>query len=126
MVMNRTKHRRFERGSLMTELLVATALLLGALLPLAYSITSERELARAFYQRAVAMEIVDGEMEVLVAGGWRAFASGTNEYRVRAAAATNLPPGQFWLTIQTGQLRLEWKPTVKHHGGGVVREVDLK
>jgi len=115
-----------EQGSLMTELLVATALLLGALLPLAYSIASERELARAFYQRAVAIEIVDGETEILAAGGWRAFALGTNSYSVRAGSATNLPPGQFWLTIENDRMRLEWKPAVKNHGGGVVREVNLK
>jgi hypothetical protein len=110
----------------MTELLVAMALLLGALLPLAYSIASERRFARAAYQRAVAMEMVDGEMELLVAGGWRAFTPGTREYPVRAGAATNLPPGQFLLTIETGRLRLEWKPALKDHGGSVVREVRLQ
>ena len=110
----------------MTELLVAISLLVVALMPLAYSITSERQLARASYQRAVAIELVDGEMEVLAAGGWRNFAVGTHEYSVRANAATNLPPGHFLLTIETGKLRLEWKPSVKHHGGNVVREVRLK
>ncbi len=58
-----------ERGGLMVELLVAMALLVGALLPLAYSIASEMRYARAAYQRAVAMEIVDGELEVVAAGG---------------------------------------------------------
>ena len=58
-----------QRGSLMVELLVALAILTGVLLPLAYSFVSERRLARSAYQRAVAMEIVDGEMEVLLAGG---------------------------------------------------------
>ena len=55
-------------GALMVELLVALAIMAGVLLPLAYSFTSERRLARAYYNRAVAMEIVDGEMEALVAG----------------------------------------------------------
>src|SRR4051812_36219234 len=45
-------------GAMMTELLVAMALLTGALLPLAYSFRSEKRLANASYQRAVAMEIV--------------------------------------------------------------------
>lgn len=110
----------------MTELLVAMALLAGALLPLAYSIASERRVARAYYQRAVAVEIVDGEMEALAAGGWRAFTPGAHEYPVHAGAATNLPPGQFLLTVDTGKLRLEWKPAVKDHGGSVVREVVVK
>ena len=123
MVMGRPAHHALQRGALMTELLVAMALLMGALLPLAYSIASERKFAHAAYQRAMAMEIVDGEMEVLAAGAWRAFATGTREYAVQAGAATNLPPGQFLLTVETGRLRLEWKPAIKNHGGNVVREV---
>jgi len=115
-----------QRGALMTELVVAMALLAGTLLPLAYSIASERRVARAYYQRAVAMEIVDGEMEVLAAGAWRDFTPGTHEYPVHAAAATNLSPGQFLLTVETGKLRLVWKPAIKDHGGIVVREVKVK
>src|SRR6266436_470087 len=65
--------RAQERAFLMTEMLVALAILLGALLPLAYSLVSEKRLARAVYQRAVAMELVDGEMEILAAGEWRAM-----------------------------------------------------
>ena len=113
-------------GALMVELLVAMALLTGALLPLAYSIASERRLARASYQRAVAMELVDGEMEILGAGEWHAFAPGTQRYSVRSAAVTNLPPGEFLLTVKPGKVRLEWQPAVKRHGGAVVREMILK
>jgi len=110
----------------MIELLVAMALLVGALLPIAYSLGSEKRLARSVYQRAVAMELVDGEAEVLAAGGWRAYTNGVFPYEVRALAATNLPPGRFILTVTPGKLRLEWRPQVKHHGGPVVREVSLK
>ncbi len=110
----------------MMELLVAMALLTGALMPLAYSIVSEKHLARATYQRAVVMEIVDGEMETLAAGEWRAFSPGTQEYPVRAGAATNLPPGSFLLTIQTNQIKLEWRPSTRQHVGPIVREVIVK
>ena len=115
-----------QRGALITELLVALALLAGLLLPIAYSFVSERKLARASYQRAVAMEIVDGEMETLVAGEWRAFAAGTHEYQVHAGAATNLPPGRFLLTVEAGRVRLQWQPAVKQHGGAVTREATVK
>lgn len=115
-----------QRGALMVELLVAMTLLAAALLPLAYSIASERRLARACYQRAIAMEIVDGEIEVLAAGEWRSFPPGTHEYVAHAGAATNLPPGRFLLTLQTGKVRLEWQPAVRRHGGSVVREVEVK
>jgi hypothetical protein len=108
------------------ELLVAMALLVGALLPLTYSIVSEKRLARGYYQRAVAMEIVDGEMETLTAGEWSAFSTGSHEYTVRAGAATNLPPGHFILTVETNRVKLEWRPAVKQHGGPVVREAMVK
>lgn len=115
-----------QRGSLMVELLAATALLTAALLPLAYSLSSEKRLARAMYQRAIAMEIVDGEMELLAAGGWRAFTNGVSEYRVTAAAATNLPPGRFMVSVTLPKVRLEWRPEVKDHGGLVAREVTVR
>ena len=114
------------RGYLMVELLVAMALLTGALIPIAYSLASEKRLARATYQRAVAMEIVDGELEALAAGQWRAFAPGIHEYPVRAGAATNLPPGKFLLTIDSPRVRLEWIPAVRDHGGPVRREAVVK
>jgi hypothetical protein len=110
----------------MVELLVAVALVIGGLFPLAYSFVSERRLARAYYHRAVAMEIVDGEMETLLAGEWRAFPPGTQDYRVHAGAATNLPPGRFILTVQPDKVRLRWQPALKDHGGPVTREAVLK
>ena len=114
---------RLSSGALMIELLVAIALLTGALLPLAYSFAAEKRLARASYQRAVAMEIVDGEMEILAGGEWMNFKPGAQDYEVRAAALTNLPPGKFILTVTPSHLRLEWRPEIKMHGGGVSREV---
>jgi hypothetical protein len=110
---------------LSVELLVAVAILLGALLPLAYSLASEKRFARTAYQHAVAMEIVDGEMEALAAGEWRDFSPGVHEYQVHAVAATNLPPGKFLLTIEAGKMRLEWQPAGKARAT-VVREVKLK
>jgi hypothetical protein len=122
MVIRLTDSRARRRGWLMVELLAAMTLLLGALIPIAYSIASEKRLAHSYYQRAVAMEIVDGELDVLAAGEWRAYGPGSHDYAVRAAASTNLPPGRFVLTIQDTRVRLEWLPAVKQHGGPVVRE----
>jgi hypothetical protein len=115
-----------ERGALMVELLVAMALLTGALLPLAYSVASEKRYSRSLYQHAVAMEIVDGEMEALLAGQWKAFSNGTSEYPVRAEARVNLPPGRFLLSVKGQHLRLEWRPALKQSGGPVIREAEAK
>jgi hypothetical protein len=114
---------RARQGALITELLIALALLTGMLLPVAYSFAAEKRVARASYQRAVAMEIVDGEMEILVAGERRAFPPGKHPYEVHSQALTNLPPGQFLLTVETNRLRLEWRPSLTQHGGPVAREV---
>jgi hypothetical protein len=123
MVIHLSSSRR--AASLMIELVAAIALLTGALLPIAYSLASEKRLAHASYQRAVAMEIVDGEMEILAAGEWRAFPPGVHGYRVNSMAATNLPRGRFILTLETNKARLEWQPGVKMHGGPIVRETSL-
>jgi hypothetical protein len=96
------------------------------MLPIAYSFDAEKRAARATYDHAIAMEIVDGEMEVLLAGEWHAFPPGTHPYSVKAESLTNLPPGQFTLTLQTNKIRLEWKPSMTRRGGPVVREATLK
>ena len=125
-----TRHKntlRRRSGVLIAELLIAMAMMVGVLLPLAYSIISEKRLARTAFHRAVALEIVDGEMEILAAGEWRSFTPGPHEYPIHAIAATNLPPGRFLLTIGTDKVRLEWQPSAKKHGGAVIfREVKIE
>ncbi len=117
---------RRERGSLITELIVAIGIVAVTVLPLAYSISHEHQFLRACYNRAVAMEMVDGEMEVLVAGEWRAFKEGTQRYPVQALSLTNLLPGQFQLTLSGKHLRLEWLPEDKDRGGKVAREATVR
>jgi hypothetical protein len=111
-----TKHTTRNQGAwLMVELLAAIALLTGALLPVAYAFTAERRLARAQYHHAVAMSIVNGELEILAAGGWRGLQPGTHDYPISAGAATNLPPGVFLATFTNRTVRLEWLPAGKTH-----------
>jgi len=118
--------RRSERGALMTEMVVAMALLVLALFPLAFAFTQEVRLLRAGYWRSVAMEIVDSEAEILIAGEWRAFPEGRQPYVVKASAATNLPPGRFQLSRTGNQLRLEWQADERKYIGPVVRDITLK
>ena len=111
------------RAAITAEMVIALGLLAGSLLPISYSFVSEQRLTRAAYQRAVAMEMVDGEMEVLVAGEWRAFHAGAQPYTPRAAAVKNLPPGRLTLTVGGDRVRLEWQPAGRDQGGRLVREV---
>jgi hypothetical protein len=116
------KQSRNERGSLMIELVIALGILTAAIIPLGYSFAQEKRFCRVYYWRAVAMEIVDGEMEILAAGDWRSFQEGPYPYTVKCDAAKNLPPGQFVLSIRGKQLRLQWQPTNPRDCGPVIRE----
>jgi hypothetical protein len=118
--------KKSQAGVLMTEMVVAMAILVVAIVPLAFIYPQEQKLLRSSYQRAVAMEIVDGEMEVLLAGEWRSFKEGTQTYPFHAESAKNLPPGRAELTVTKKHLRLDWMPEQKSSGGEIVREADLK
>jgi hypothetical protein len=130
MNLNRTKplssRTRRERGFMMVDLFVSMAILAVAILPLAFSYVKEARMLRAEYFHGVAMEIVDGEMEVLAAGEWRNFPEGAQPYTVHARAAASLPPGHFQLTKTGQRLRLEWASDQRQGIRPVVREVAVK
>lgn len=118
--------RRCKAGMLMTELMVAIAFLSIAVLPLAFSFAKEHQYLRNCYQRAVAMELVDGEMELLVAGDWQRYPNGRHALAPAGSAVTNLPPGTLQLTVNEKHLRLEWLPAARNQGGSVIREATRK
>ncbi len=111
-----------ERGSMMIELMMALFIAVGILLPLGFSFVDDQHMCRVYYWRAVAMEAVDGEMEVLAAGEWRAYPEGSQSYTVHAESAKYLPNGHFTLTVHGPNLRLEWRPDKMRFGAPVVRE----
>jgi hypothetical protein len=118
----RPGRRGLRAGTATVELVVAIAILALVLMPMAYAFLQEIKLCRSYYYDAVAMELVDGEMEILAAGEWRSFQPGVRPYAVSANAAKNLPPGRFTLSLSNQTIRLEWRPTQKGHGRSMVRE----
>ena len=112
--------------SLRTLPVVTTLLLATATLPLSVSFLHEMKLIRNCYYRAVAMEIIDSEMEILAAGEWRTFPEWAENYPVRAEAAKNLPPGHFLLSKKGKTLRLEWVPQLRAKGIHVSREWEIR
>ena len=116
----RTNIRAAQRAMLNIEITIAITILAVVVLPLAYLFAREGKLLRAYYRDAVAMQILDGEMEVIAAGEWRRFAEGRQDYPVTARAATNLPPGRFVLTRTPASVRLDWLP---QKGRAMHREV---
>ncbi len=117
--------KRHNKGTIIVEILVAMSILVFVMIPLSFSFVGERQEFNTYLHRAVAMEIVDGEMEILRAGEWRAFHEGTQAYEVKNPAATNLPPGKFELTMQSKHIRLNWTPDSRKRDGVVSREIDL-
>jgi hypothetical protein len=126
MVMPAVSRRRLAAAFLTAELMVAIGLITAALLPISYSFQREARIMRAAYYRAVAMEIVDGEMEILSAGNWKFYPEGATDYKVHAASQTNLPPGQFRLSRAAKSLRLEWLPAKPAHTDQIMRQIELK
>lgn len=116
------RRRGANAGFFNIELVVAIAILAVVMLPLGGAWYHETKMLRAYYRDAVAMEILDGEMEVLAAGEWRSFAEGQHGLKPTARAAANLPPGRFILTRETQRVRLEWQP---ERGRKMAREIKL-
>lgn len=118
---------RYATGNiLIAELVVATGIVVLVLAPLSIGFVKDAHLLRAEYYRAIAMEIVDGEMEILAAGEWQAYPEGIHDYKVSARAALNLPRGKFTLTRTGNQVRLEWSAASARGIGKVVRETTVK
>src|ERR1700722_5010624 len=117
---------RRKGGYLEMDLVVALAILALAIIPLAFSFGQEREMLRLDYSRAVADEVVDGEMEILAAGDWKSFPDGQQNYTVNSHAAANLPPGSFEFTKTGNHLRLQWTPKKKEGIGAIVREFTIR
>ena len=112
------------RGSLIAEILVAISVLSVAALPLMASFVAAQKSVRRSYQHAVAMELIDGEMEILLRGEWHEFPQGSQPYNLHGDAAKNLPPGHATLTVSGNHVRLQWKPD--RFADVVVREADAK
>jgi hypothetical protein len=115
-----------QRGFMEVDMMVGIAILTLAVLPLAYTFVRERQVLRIEYCRSVADEIVDGEMEILMAGAAKNLPDGPQAYSVNARAASQLPRGHFQLTKTGNHLRLEWTPDVRRGFAAVVREATLK
>jgi hypothetical protein len=112
----------WKQGSMSIELVLALTIVTTILLPLGFSFVEEQHACRVYYWRAVAMEAVDGEMEVLAAGEWRAFPQGVQPYVVHSESAKYLPPGKFVLRVHERNLHLEWRPDKMRNGAPVIRE----
>jgi hypothetical protein len=111
-------------GMLQVDMLVAMSLLVLAVIPVAYSFNLDRKAMTRGYERAIAMELTDGEMEILLAGAWHYYPTGTNLIHFSGRAATNLSTSQATLLVTPEKLRLDWRP-LERRSKGISREVKL-
>lgn len=117
---------RSQSGFLEVDLVVAMAILALAILPVGYAFQHERRVLHAEYYRTVAVELVDGEAEILAAGAGRDFPDGEHPYLLHTPAAAALPAGIFQLIKTGAHARLEWIPTTRQGVGMVSREFTIK
>lgn len=118
--------RKSELGILMADLMVGLAILTLAIMPLGFSFARERQMLKIEYQRSVIVELVDGEMEILVAGAAKNLPEGVQNLAVESRAIQKLPAGIFQLAKTGNHLRLEWLPGKKCGIGAIVREATLQ
>jgi hypothetical protein len=123
--MKRDSSYAAKQGWLLAELTVAMGILVLTASSLVVLITKEQQVFRQSYYRAVAMEIVDGELEILLSGEYRSFAPGRHPYRVAADSARNLPAGRFLLERREQSVVLQYVPDKPGRGARVGREVRL-
>lgn len=113
--MNTHSSRARIRGHLQVDLLTAIGLVVLGVLPLGFGFVHHRKLVRDATTRAIVLELLDGEMEVLAAGEHRSFTNAVQAFPLKGAAVLNLPPGSCTLTRSVPanagiDLALEWKP----------------
>lgn len=125
MVNKPTTHHRSQRGIVAADLAIALGIIALVIAPLTHSWLKEQQVMSGLYKRSIAMQIVDGEAEILAAGEWIELPTGSHPYAVTGAAAKNLPEGKFIATRTTDSIKLEWVPTKRGYGGPVVRLIKL-
>jgi len=126
MILSRTTRVARCRAFLQLDVAVAITVLALVFIPLSVSSSGDLDLARRQYFEAVALQLIDGEMDVLLAGERRKYTPGEHRITPVGEAVQNLPEGEFVLTVQDQKLTLAWVPTKRAKWGRVERVVELK
>ena len=126
MILSRTTRVAKCRAFLQLDVAVAITVLALVFIPLSISSSGDLDLARRHYFEAVALQLIDGEMDVLLAGEHRKYTTGEHRITPVGEAVQNLPEGEFVLTVHDQKLTLAWVPTKRAKWGRVERVVELK
>ena len=126
MTLTQTIRLARRRAFLQLDMAIALSLLALVFIPLSVSSSGDLDLARRHYFEAVALQLIDGEMDVLLAGERRKYTTGEHRITPVGEAVQNLPEGEFVLTVHDQKLTLAWVPTKRAKWGRVERVVELK
>ena len=126
MNIRRTTRSAKRLAFLQLDVAIAITVLALVFIPLSVSSSGDLDLARRHYFEAVALQLIDGEMDVLLAGERRKYTTGEHRITPVGEAVQNLPEGEFVLTVHDQKLTLAWVPTKRAKWGRVERVVELK
>ncbi len=126
MTLTQTIRLARRRAFLQLDVAVAITVLALVFIPLSISSSGDLDLARRHYFEAVALQLIDGEMDVLLAGERRKYTTGEHRITPVGEAVQNLPEGEFVLTVQEQKLTLAWMPNKRAKWGRIERVVELK
>ncbi len=108
------------------DVMVAIVILMLVFIPLTVTSSSKLDLARRHHVEAVVLQLIDGEIDVLLAGEHEKYNFGEHRITPAGEAAEDLPKGDFILTLKKKQLSLVWIPVKQAKWGRIDREVNLK
>ena len=108
------------------DVMVAIVILMLVFIPLTVTSSRKLDLARRHHVEAVVLQLIDGEIDVLLAGEHKKYNFGEHRITPAGEAAEDLPKGDFILTLKKKQLSLVWIPVKQAKWGRIDREVNLK
>ena len=108
------------------DVAVAIVILMLVFIPLTVTSSSKLDLARRHHVEAVVLQLIDGEIDVLLAGEQEKYNFGEHRITPAGEAAGDLPKGEFILTLKEKQLSLAWVPIKLAKWGRIERGVNLK
>ncbi len=126
MTLTQTIRLARRRAFLQLDVAVAITVLALVFIPLSVSSSGDLDLARRQYFEAVALQLIDGEMDVLLAGERQKYTTGEHRITPVGESVQNLPEGEFVLTVHDQKLTLAWVPKKLAKWGRVERVVELK
>ena len=126
MILSRTTRLAKRSAFLQLDVAIAITVLALVFIPLSVSSSGDLDLARRHYFEAVALQLIDGEMDVLLAGERRKYTPGEHRIKPVGESVQNLPEGEFVLSVQDEKLTLTWVPKKLVKWGRVDRVVQLK